>query len=195
MVKKQSSIRLRSRRSIGTSMRRKAGDDWTSALFVERPELFAPFLVAGKPKGNREAVALAKLYGRHGLRRGSRILDVCCGIGRIAVPLASLGYRVLGIDLSPRLVASARRYARARRVASRVKFVVGDYRDLSSLAGEAPFDGVLNTFTSMGHYGKEADRKAFGELAKLTAPGGVFVLKTINRDWILRHFERRGWER
>lgn len=155
-----------------------------------------PFLVGGKRKGEQEAVALATLYRRHGVRTGSRILDVCCGIGRVAVPLAAQGYRVMGVDLSPQFIVSARRYARGRRVRGRTQFVVGDYRRLSSVLGdEAPFQGILNTFTSIGYYGKDQDRLSFAELARHTSPGGVFVVKTVNRDWILRHFERRDWNR
>jgi SAM-dependent methyltransferase len=155
-----------------------------------------PFLVEGKAKGEREAVALARLYRRYGTRRGNRILDVGCGIGRVAIPLAMQGYHVIGVDLSPRFIAAARTYARVRGVRRRTKFVVGDYRGMSSvLRDEAPFQGILNTFTSIGYYGKEQDRRLFAELARHAVPRGVFVVKTVNRDWILQHFERQGWAR
>jgi SAM-dependent methyltransferase len=141
-------------------------------------------------------VALARLYRRHGIRRGDRILDLGCGIGRVAVPLAMQGYHVIGVDLSPRFIASARTHARVRQVHRRTKFVVGDSRRLSSvLRDEAPFQGILNTFTSIGYYGKEQDGRLFAELARHTSPGGVFIVKTVNRDWIFRHFERQGWAR
>lgn len=169
---------------------------WTQALFVEHPELFLPFLAAGRARGEQEAAALAKLFRKHGVRPGDRILDLCCGIGRIAVPLAKHGFRVVGVDLSPEFLRRARASARSKRVAGRTKFLPGDYRDIApALARERPFDAILNTFTSMGYYGRDADRSTFAELARHTVPGGVFVLKTVNRDWIVRHFERRGWDK
>lgn len=36
-----------------------------------------------------------------------------CGIGRIAVPLATMGYRVVGVDISERYVEYARRKAKS----------------------------------------------------------------------------------
>jgi 2-polyprenyl-3-methyl-5-hydroxy-6-metoxy-1,4-benzoquinol methylase len=34
----------------------------------------------------------------------SRVLDVGCGYGRIAVPLAAVGHRVTGVDIAPALI-------------------------------------------------------------------------------------------
>jgi len=175
-------------------MKKRQGH-WTQQLFVEKPYLYLPFLTAKKAEGVKEAAAVAKLFRQHGVKAGDRILDLCCGIGRTAVPLAKLGYRVVGVDLSPDYIKRAGRYAASSRVTRRTKFIVGDYRDITSaISKEEPFRGILNTFTSMGYYGKEADKDTFTQLGRHTVKGGVFILKTINRDWILRHFERKGWE-
>lgn len=37
-------------------------------------------------------------------RVGARVLDVCCGYGRHAIPLAGRGYTVLGIDRDPEVI-------------------------------------------------------------------------------------------
>lgn len=42
-------------------------------------------------------------------KRRQRILELCCGTGRCAVPLAEAGHRVTGIDIDPALLAIARR--------------------------------------------------------------------------------------
>ena len=42
-----------------------------------------------------------------------RVLDVGCGYGRVAVPLARLGYEVVGLDLAPNLVIAAHQAAAA----------------------------------------------------------------------------------
>jgi len=44
-----------------------------------------------------------------GLRRGARVLDVPCGFGRHARLLARRGMLVIGVDLSPAMIAEARR--------------------------------------------------------------------------------------
>jgi SAM-dependent methyltransferase len=176
-------------------MARRSSGHWTQKLFVEKPYLFLPFLEERKKAGIKEAAAVARLLRKHGVRSGSRILDLCCGIGRMAVPLAKQGYDVVGVDMSPDYVRRARRYAASKNVTRRTKFIVGDYRDIeSAISNEKPFRGILSAFTSMGYYGKDADRRTFEVLARHTARGGVFILDTTNRDWILRHFQKRGYE-
>ena len=84
---------------------------WTELLFVERPELFLPFLELAEERAPDETRALAELFGRFGVPPEGRVLDVACGIGRHAIPMARRGYRVTGIDLSPPYVEMARRRA------------------------------------------------------------------------------------
>src|SRR5690554_6025707 len=60
-----------------------------------------------------------------GTRHGC-VLDLCCGPGRHAVPLASKGFDVTAVDLSPFLIGRARAHAAANGVEP--EFVVGDMR-------------------------------------------------------------------
>jgi len=176
-------------------MVRMSSGHWTQKLFVEKPYLFLPFLEERKKAGVSEALAVARLFRKHGVRSGSRVLDLCCGIGRMAVPLAEHGYDVVGVDMSPDYVKRARKYAASKHVTRRTKFIVGDYRDIeSAISDEKPFRGILSAFTSMGYYGRNVDRRTFELLAKHSARGGIFILDTSNRDWMLRHFERKGYE-
>ncbi len=176
-------------------MKSKWGGHWTHQLFVEKPYLFLPFLLSRKKQGVKDAATIASILKGLGVKRGGRILDLCCGIGRVAVPLAKKGFKVVGVDLSPDYIRRARNYARSREVSARTKFAVGDYRQIgSAIAKEEPFNGVLSAYTSTGYYGKEADASTFSQLAKHTVKGGVFVLETVNRDWLVRHFEQKGWQ-
>lgn len=168
--------------------------DWTEKLFVHGADVYLPFLEELKDRGEREAKAVAGLLRQSGVPPGSRILDLCCGIGRHSVPLARLGYRVVGLDLSPRFLSVARRYAKARHVSDRASFVRGDFRRLErSLSALGTFDGVLNGFTSIGYYGKAVDRRALSAAARHTRPKGVLVLWLANKDWILKYFQSQGW--
>src|SRR5882724_4091813 len=62
---------------------------------------------------------LAALLGAYGVRPPARILDAGCGTGNYARALARLGYRVVGVDRSVRLLADAR----AKTVAAGPVFV------------------------------------------------------------------------
>ena len=62
--------------------------DWAYSLFVEHPHLFLPILENQKPKGEREATALERIFDAFDVPRGSKILDLSCGIGRHSINLA-----------------------------------------------------------------------------------------------------------
>ena len=169
---------------------------WTRALFVKQPDLYLPFFEELKERGVREARGVARLFRREGVGPGSRLLDLGCGIGRHAVPLARLGYEIVGLDLSLRYLDLARRYARAQGVARRTQFVRGDFRNLAStLKSLGPFDGIHSGWTSIGYYGRLVDRKALAAVRRSTRPGGLLVLWLTNKDWVLQHFQARSWSR
>jgi 2-polyprenyl-6-hydroxyphenyl methylase/3-demethylubiquinone-9 3-methyltransferase len=101
---------------------------------------------------------------------GKTALDVGCGAGLLAEPLARLGAKVTGIDAAPELIAVARDHAAAQGLAI-------DYRAADVQALEGQFDLV----TSMEVIEHVADPAAFLKaLAARLAPGGLLVLSTPN---------------
>ena len=75
--------------------------------------------------------------------RGKRILDFGCGEGHLATQLGRLGARVIGIDISPELIALAERRAEMDGVQHSVEFKVCDI--LESLPDNEAFDFVVCT--------------------------------------------------
>ena len=175
-------------------MREVETKHWTQQLFVEAAEVYLPFLEQAMDRADAEAAALIDLFEEYGVPTHGRVLDVACGIGRHGVPLAQRGYRVTGIDLSPLFIQKAREHASAAGVD--VRFVVGDMQEvLDLLAAEAPFDGIINMFTSHGYYGRDADLSLFGQLRRLASPGALLVVLTAHRDWLVRNFEPEGLDK
>jgi ubiquinone/menaquinone biosynthesis C-methylase UbiE len=95
----------------------------------------------------------------------SRILDLGTGTGVVALALAEryAEAEVVGIDLSPGMIDEARRKV-TPELAGRVRFAVGDASALDVPDG----DFELVTLSNMIPF--------FGELARVTAPGGTLVL-------------------
>ncbi len=91
---------------------------------------------------------------------GARVLEYGVGAGRIAIPLARRGARVVGVDWSrPMLDDLARRLARERGdVRARVRAVHGDMREVSL---RARFDLVLVTFNTFLHLYTRDDVERF----------------------------------
>jgi ubiquinone/menaquinone biosynthesis C-methylase UbiE len=116
---------------------------------------------------------------------GGALLDVACGFGRHAVPLAAAGFAVTGVDRSRALLEEARRRSDVPR------FVEADYRELP-FADES-FDAALNLYTSLGYLGDEEDTRVLGEIARVLRPGARLVVETMHRDLLVRQFTETGW--
>jgi ubiquinone/menaquinone biosynthesis C-methylase UbiE len=132
-----------------------------------------------------QALAAARLSG---CPDGGDVLDVPCGFGRHAVPLAREGYRVVGVDRSEALLAEARRRAGD---AGSPTLVRADYREMPF--GDESFDGALNMFSSLGYLGDSEDTTVLGEIARVLRPGGRLVIETMHRDLLLCDFQETGW--
>ena len=105
---------------------------------------------------------------------GVNVLDIGCGGGLIAEPLARLGASVTGLDPSPENIAIARRHADARGLA--IDYVAGNSDELAAKGRR--FDCVI-ALEVIEHV---PDVAAFlKSCADLVEPGGLVVLSTLNR--------------
>jgi 2-polyprenyl-6-hydroxyphenyl methylase/3-demethylubiquinone-9 3-methyltransferase len=101
---------------------------------------------------------------------GKTALDVGCGAGLLAEPLARLGATVTGIDAAPELIAVAREHAAAMRL--EIDYRAGDVHEL---------EGQFDLVTCMEVIEHVADPAAFLKaVAKRLAPVGLLVLSTPN---------------
>ncbi|HET7707989.1 MAG TPA: bifunctional 2-polyprenyl-6-hydroxyphenol methylase/3-demethylubiquinol 3-O-methyltransferase UbiG [Sphingomicrobium sp.] len=102
---------------------------------------------------------------------GKRALDVGCGAGLLAEPLARLGALVTAIDAAAELIDAARDHAAGQELTI-------DYR---AMAVEH-LDGQYDLVTSLEVIEHVADPAAFVQaLAQRLAPGGLMILSTPNR--------------
>ena len=105
---------------------------------------------------------------------GLRLLDIGCGGGLIAEPLARLGASVTGLDPSPENIETARLHAEAQALP--IDYVIGSSDELA--AQERRFECVI-ALEVIEHV---PDVAAFLQsCADLTEPGGLVVLSTLNR--------------
>jgi SAM-dependent methyltransferase len=103
------------------------------------------------------------------LRPGTKMLDVACGAGQIALPAARAGVRVTGIDLADNLVAQAKERARAEGLA--IRFDQGDAESLPY--PDASFDLVVSLIGAM--FAPQPHRVA-RELVRVCRPGGRIAM-------------------
>jgi SAM-dependent methyltransferase len=120
------------------------------------------------------------------LNPGQKVLDLCCGQGRHAVPLARGGLAVTGLDMTESYLESARSAAAAAGV--EIKTVLGDMREIPY---ENEFDAVINMFTAFGYFEDEADdQRVLDGAARALKPGGRILLDLLNRDWVAANYVR-----
>lgn len=152
------------------------------------------------------AAQIAAEFGRdrRGLRpfEGLRILDIGCGGGLVAEPMARLGAEVVGADAAPGNIAVASLHARQQGLDI-------DYRAVTAetLADEDQRFDVVLALEIVEHV---ADPAAFvATCGRLLRPGGLAILSTLNRtarsfgaaivgaEWILRWLPRgtHDWSR
>jgi len=106
-----------------------------------------------------------------GVKPPLRALDLGCGDGTTALPLARLGAEVIGIDIARNLVAAGNKRA-ADQGLRRLKFQEGDACDLQGIDDQA-FDLTVSFFGAM-FAAKPFD--VAREMVRVTKPGGAIVM-------------------
>ncbi len=122
---------------------------------------------------------------------GGRVLEVACGSGRVLVPLARAGHRIVGLDASPHMLALTRDKLAAAgpAVAARARLVQGDMRscDLGDGAG-TPFDLAIVAVKSFAYLVDRADQlRTLAAIATHLRPGGLLAIDLLHPDpaWLL----------
>lgn len=103
------------------------------------------------------------------LSRGSRVLDVPCGAGRLAIDLAARGCRVTGVDISSDFLDAAREAARERNVSIEWK-----QAEMRQLPWRDQFDAAYCAGSSFGFLEDDGDAAFLGAVARTLTPGGRF---------------------
>ncbi len=135
---------------------------------------------------------------------GGPVVELAVGTGRIAVPIARAGVRVIGVDTSPEMLAGARAAAEAAGVSDLVDLRTGDLRD-PPVTERVPL--AICPFRSLLHMETEDEKlRALRAARKLLEPEGRFVFDVFapSREdidetdgrWLEREpgiFERADW--
>lgn len=163
---------------------------WTERMFIESAHLFGAELEERVERAKEQAAGLVNIFSEYQVPHGALILDLACGIGRHSVALAELGYRVVGVDISPVYIERANALAEERDVAESCDFRIGDMRRVSEVLEdcEGRFDAAINMYTSMGYYDEETDEGILSQLLGLTAANGVLIIDGSPRDRFIRQW-------
>ena len=104
-----------------------------------------------------------------------RALDLGCGTGTNAITLARQGFEVIGIDVSRRALALARRKVRAAQLADRVRLECGDVTLLRRWVPDDSLDFAFD-IGCFHNLNAEARRRYVSALTAVLKPGAVYML-------------------
>jgi SAM-dependent methyltransferase len=111
-----------------------------------------------------------------GLAAGGTALELAIGTGRVALPLAARGLVVDGVEASPEMVAKLR----AKAGGGDLHVVVGDMADVPV---PGPYPLVYLVYNTLFNLVREQrQRDCFGNVARVLAPGGAFVVEAFVPD-------------
>lgn len=146
----------------------------------------------------RLAAELPFIEGRSQAVGACRVLDAACGTGMHAIALAQRGYKVVGTDLSARMIERARNNARTAGV--NVRFEVAGFGELTGVfspsisvwkGGGGNFDAVLCLGNSLPHLLTPPDLAAvLADFAACLRPRGLLLIQNRNFDAVMSRGER-----
>lgn len=159
-------------------------NEWWHEFFP----IFRPLF--GKVSAQTTQATVRYVIKKLDLIRGKTFLDCPSGYGRISVPLARRGIRVTGADTTKSYIEELDRTARRYNLPIRTQ-----RSDMRRIQFENEFDAAGNLWTSFGYFEKESDNLlTLKRMYRALKPGSKFMLHVINRDWIMAHYQPRGWD-
>jgi SAM-dependent methyltransferase len=140
-------------------------------------------------------LARLDLYGGNPPPFGLRLLDLCCGFGRISAELARRGFAVTGVDITESYLRAAREDAVYESLD--IEYLNADIR---GFVRPDYFDMAVNLYISLGYFqNPDDDRLALRNVYRSLKNGGVFIIETLGKEIAVRDFvesewfERAGW--
>ena len=122
-------------------------------------------------------------------KRGRKVLDLCCGMGRISSEFARRGFKVTGVDITRSLLETARDDAVCEGLTI-------DYIEADARSYRRPdfFDFAVNLYISFGYFENPSDellmiRNVYDSLK----PGGSFIIETLGKEMAVRDFTEGEW--
>lgn len=133
-------------------------------------------------------IAVPLMLDLLGLNNGDRLADLGCGHGILAPPVARLGARYIGLDLSTRLIAEAR-----RQQSRYGRFVLGDATQLPDhrLLARGRFDAV-SFLLSIQDINPLPE--AIAEAARLLRSGGRLAMVMLHPCFRIPRQSGWGWD-
>jgi SAM-dependent methyltransferase len=137
-------------------------------------------------------LARLELYGENSnsvLTSPPKILDLCCGFGRISTELARNGFAVTGVDITESYLRTAREDAACENLD--IEYINADAREFTR---EGYFDVAVNLYTSFGYFDDpKDDLLLLVNVHKSLKSGSAFIIETLGKEIAICNFVETEW--
>ena len=118
-----------------------------------------------------------------------KILDLCCGFGRISAELARRGFDVTGVDITESYLRTAREEAAYEKLD--IEYIRSDARDF---VRGGYFDAAVSLYISFGYFkNQKDDLQLLCNAYESLKSGGVFIIETLGKEISVRDFIEGEW--
>ena len=118
-----------------------------------------------------------------------KILDLCCGIGRISSELSRIGFSVTGVDITESFLKTAKEDAQYEKL--NIEYILADARDFIR---PDFFDTIVNLYISFGYFSDQKDDlKVLRNVYQSLKKGGSFIIETLGKETAARDFIEAEW--
>lgn len=159
---------------------KKAAQYWGAR--IKKNDLQRAVLSLSLPKYLNDAYSsweFQTLSNKLGKIKNKKIVDIACGGGRITIPLAKMGAKVTGIDISQKMLNYAKTYARRNSCSSNVRFILASAWE-TGLPSHS-FDKVL-LLGILEHLPDEYKWLALKEATRLLKNNGTIYMVINNKQ-------------
>ena len=109
-------------------------------------------------------------------KKNTQILELCCGTGRLTLPIAKNGYNICGVDYTSSMLEKAK--VKAHEAELEIEFIEADIRTLNL---PEKYDFIFIPFNSIHHLYKNKDLfKTLKAVKKHLKEGGLFLFDCFN---------------
>ena len=131
-----------------------------------------------------------KLYEDEGnARQPPRIIDLCCGYGRITLELARRGFAATGVDITAAYLDAAQKDAAQENLA--ISFI---HKDIRAYKRKNAFDTAVNIYNSFGYFENPRDDLLFLKNAHYSLrEGGAFIIDVLGKEIAVRDYIEAEW--
>jgi SAM-dependent methyltransferase len=128
------------------------------------------------------------------LKSVPKVLDLCCGLGRISTELALMGYDVTGVDITKAYLKIAKEDAQVlsrKNKNLKIEYILADVREF---VRPGYFDTIVNLYISFGYFkDKKDDLLVLKNVYKSLKKGGTFIIETLGKEVAIRDFVESEW--